>query len=49
MTVSKYKVISSPEELGYEALLTFMSVLVNTVWCTASVCFLNTVGMLIWM
>ena len=33
----------------YEALLTCMSVLVNTVWCTASVCFSNTAGMVIWM
>ena len=32
-------VFSSPEEPGYDVLLTCMSVLVNTVWCTASVFF----------
>ena len=43
------QVFSSPEEPGYEVLLTFMSVLVNTVRCTASVCFSNTAGMVVWM
>ena len=43
------QVFSSPEEPGYEVLLTYMSVLVNTVWCTASVCFSNTAVKVIWM
>ena len=43
------QVFSSPEEPGYEVLLTCMSVLVNTVWCTASVCFSNTAVVVVWM
>ena len=43
------QVFSSPEEPGYDVLLTCMSVLVNTVWCTASVHFSNTAGMVVWM
>ena len=43
------QVSSSPEEPGYEVLLTCMSVLVNTVWFTASVCFSNSAGMVVWM
>ena len=43
------QVFSSPEEPGYEVLLTCMSVLVNTVWCIASVCFSNTTVMVFCM
>ena len=43
------QVFSSPEEPTYEVVLTCVLVLVNTVWCTASVCFSNTAGFVIWI